>query len=162
MNHLLQRSYNQTHCTTLTIITDKNITFNNSLKVCSERGSGYTYHKHVRVFPQCRLEVPILIIDREAREIMHLVASVCPFVCALTAEPFDLRAIRVITSLRCLSVISGRRWIVARMRSIGVLIDRNLRSVVVDLPLRYTLENKSLNGCGLLPSNSFRWKGNTE
>ncbi len=36
-----------------------------------------------------------LFIDREAREIMHLVASVCPFVClfvcALMAEPFDLR-----------------------------------------------------------------------
>ncbi len=35
-----------------------------------------------------------LIIDREAREIMHLVASVCPFVClfacTLLFEPFDL------------------------------------------------------------------------
>ncbi len=36
-----------------------------------------------------------IVIDCEAREIMHLVASVrpsvCPFVCALTAELFDLR-----------------------------------------------------------------------
>ncbi len=49
----------------------------------------------------------LIFIDREAREIMHLVASVRPsvhlsvrpFVCALTAEPLG-----VITSLRCLSV----------------------------------------------------------
>ncbi len=37
----------------------------------------------------------VIIIDREAREIMYLVASVCSFgclsVCALTAEQFDLR-----------------------------------------------------------------------
>ncbi len=49
-----------------------------------------------------------IFIDREAREIMHLVASVRPFVCALTVELFDprvqQRVIRVITSLRCLSV----------------------------------------------------------
>ncbi len=36
-----------------------------------------------------------IFIEREARELMHLVASVCPsicpFVCALKAEPFDLR-----------------------------------------------------------------------
>ncbi len=32
-----------------------------------------------------------IFIDREAREIMHLVAGVRPFVCALTVEPFDLR-----------------------------------------------------------------------
>ena len=41
-----------------------------------------------------RIEKPMqkmdwLIIDREAREMMHLVASVRPFICALTAEPFD-------------------------------------------------------------------------
>ncbi len=33
----------------------------------------------------------LFIIDREAREIMHLVTSVRPLVCALTAELFDLR-----------------------------------------------------------------------
>ncbi len=36
-----------------------------------------------------------IFIDREAREIMYLVASVCPSVCpsvsTLTAEPFDLQ-----------------------------------------------------------------------
>ena len=36
-----------------------------------------------------------IFIDGEAREIMYLVASVClsvcPFVCALMAEPFDVR-----------------------------------------------------------------------
>ena len=31
------------------------------------------------------------IIDRKAREIMHLVTSVCLSVCVLTAEPFYLR-----------------------------------------------------------------------
>ena len=40
----------------------------------------------------------MIFIDRQAREIMHLVASVCmsvhPFVCALTLEPFDLRAVK--------------------------------------------------------------------
>ena len=35
------------------------------------------------------------VIDREARETMHLVASVRQFVCALTAEPFDLRPSRL-------------------------------------------------------------------
>ncbi len=43
----------------------------------------------------------VIIIDREAREIMYLVASVRP----LTAEPLDSnQQRRVITSLRCLSV----------------------------------------------------------
>ncbi len=32
-----------------------------------------------------------IIIDRKAREIMYLVASVCPPVTTLTAESFDLR-----------------------------------------------------------------------
>ncbi len=36
-----------------------------------------------------------LVIDREAREIMHLVASVCPSIC-----------------VRCVSVISGRLRII--------------------------------------------------
>ena len=31
-----------------------------------------------------------IFIDREAREMMHLVVSVRLCVCALTAEPFDL------------------------------------------------------------------------
>ena len=69
---------------------------------------------------------------------MHLVASVClsvrPFVCALTAEPFDNmgsalpRAAKSIKShyqfkvFVCVSVISGRMRIIARRRSIGVLI----------------------------------------
>ena len=36
----------------------------------------------------------LIIIDREKREIIALGSvclSVCPFVCALTTEPFDLR-----------------------------------------------------------------------
>ncbi len=45
----------------------------------------------------------LIIIDREAREIMYLVASVslsvclsvCPSVPSLTAEPFDLRPLPV-------------------------------------------------------------------
>ena len=49
--------------------------------------------------PTCQSNNTTLIIDREAREIMYLVASVCPSVCPsvrpsvrpLTAEPFDLR-----------------------------------------------------------------------
>ena len=51
----------------------------------------------------------IVIIDREAREIMYLVASarpsVCPFgcpsVCALTAEPFDTAKQTDIYSFHC-------------------------------------------------------------
>ncbi len=58
-----------------------------------------------------------VIIDCEAREIMHLVASVRPSVCnALLVEPFDLKV------FVCVSVISGRMRIIAQMRSIGVLI----------------------------------------
>ncbi len=61
---------------------------------------------------------------------MRLVTSVCPFVClfvrlcALSWLNLQ-RAIRVITSLKvyvCVSVISGHMRIIARMRSIGVLI----------------------------------------
>ncbi len=62
-------------------------------------------------------------------EIVYLVASIRPYVRPLTAKPFDLlgarlcrvqqRALRVITSLRCLSVISGRMRIIVWMRSIG-------------------------------------------
>ncbi len=39
----------------------------------------------------CNKKQKYFIIDREAREIMHLVVSVRPFVCALMVEPFDLR-----------------------------------------------------------------------
>ena len=63
---------------------------------------------------------------------MHLVGSVrlsvCPFVCALTAEPLDLRPAKSNKShyqfkvFVCVSVISRRMQIIARMRSIGVLI----------------------------------------
>ena len=69
------------------------------------------------------MQLPIvrLVIDREAREIMHLVASVCPSVrLSVSVRSHSW----VITSLRCLSVslISGRMRIIARMRSISVLI----------------------------------------
>ena len=61
------------------------------------------------------IQCTIIIIDREAREIMYLVASVHPSVrlsvTTLTPEPFV-----------CVSVISRRRRIIAQMRSIGVLI----------------------------------------
>ncbi len=68
-----------------------------------------------------------IFIDREAREIMHLVASVrlsvCLFVCALLFEPFDLWSHYQFKVFVCVSLISGRMRIIARMRSIGVLID---------------------------------------
>ncbi len=68
---------------------------------------------------------------------MHLVASVCLsvclFVCALTAEPFDLRTSSKSNKSHCqckvfvcVSVISGHMRIIARMRSIGVLIMLNM------------------------------------
>ncbi len=41
--------------------------------------------------PALHLLIKSFIIDREAREIMHLVASVRLYVYALTAELFDLR-----------------------------------------------------------------------
>ncbi len=52
-----------------------------------------------------------MFIDREAREIMYLVASVRPSVRPLTAEPFKVFV--------CVSVISWRVRIIARMRLIG-------------------------------------------
>ncbi len=70
-----------------------------------------------------------LIIDREARETMHLVASVHPSVrlsvCAFTAEPFAAKSIRSDYQSKvfvCVSVIRGHIRIITRMRSIGVLI----------------------------------------
>ncbi len=60
--------------------------------------------------------------------------SVCPFVCALTVEPFDIRDSALTSAAKsnkshyqsrvlvCVSVISRRIGIIARMRSIGVLI----------------------------------------
>ncbi len=53
---------------------------------------------------------------------MHLVVSVCPSVCnALLLEPFDKNHYQFKVFV-CVSVISGRMRIIARMRSIGVLI----------------------------------------
>ncbi len=52
--------------------------------------------------------------------------SVRLFVCALTVEPFD-KSHYHFKVLVCVSVISGRLWIIARMRSIGVLILSNSR-----------------------------------
>ncbi len=81
-----------------------------------------------------------IVIDREAREIMHLVASVClsvrpsvcPFVRALMAEPFRGSALPSAAKSKkshyqfklfvCVSVISGRMRIISQMRSIGVLM----------------------------------------
>ncbi len=66
-----------------------------------------------------------VFIEHEAREIMHLVASVRlsvrPFVWALTVEPFDLRPSSFAwRSLQVyVSVISGCMRIIVRMRSIG-------------------------------------------
>ncbi len=78
-----------------------------------------------------------IIIDREAREIMHLVASVCPSVCLsvrlcalsqLNRLTYDLHyQFKVFV---CVSIISGRMRITARMRSIGVLFSRsNLKEI---------------------------------
>ncbi len=68
-------------------------------------------------------------IDREAREIMHLVASVCPSVrlsvCALTAEPSAEKGNMSHYQFKvfvCVSLISGCMQIIARMRSIAILI----------------------------------------
>ncbi len=68
---------------------------------------------------------------------MHLVASVCPSVCpsvrlsvcALTAEPSAEKGNRSNYKFKvfvCVSLISGRMRIIARMRSIGVLIIHGL------------------------------------
>ncbi len=74
-----------------------------------------------------------IIIDREAREIMHLVASVRPSVRPSVRLPVHLFALSRLNCLSnksryqfkvfvCVSVISGRMRIITRMRSIGVLI----------------------------------------
>ncbi len=83
----------------------------------------------IGVLVYCLSDSVNVIIDRDAWVILYLVASVrlsvrpsvrpsvCPSVCVLSHG-----WIRTIISLRCLSVlsiISGRRRIIARMRSIG-------------------------------------------
>ncbi len=58
-----------------------------------------------------------LIIDREAREIMYLVASVRPFVCQFVSlSELSCYQSQVFV---CVSEISGRVRIIARKRSIG-------------------------------------------
>ncbi len=68
-------------------------------------------------------------------EIMHLVASVCPFICALTAEPSEAKSNKSHYHFKvfvCVSVISGHMRIIARMRLVGVLmIQYLLRKVSV-------------------------------
>ncbi len=67
-----------------------------------------------------------IFIDREAREIMYLVASVRPSVC-LSVCPLPLSRLNRLTYnhhyqskvIVCVSVIRRRRRIIARMRSIG-------------------------------------------
>ena len=98
-----------------------------------------------------------IFIDREAREIMHWVASVhpsvCPFVCALTAE-FILHNLsifrphtiiftndhisqnllqRVITSLRCFFLCICNQWAYADNRAYAV--DRRFNSLSIPLQL---------------------------
>ncbi len=52
------------------------------------------------------------IIDREAREIIYLVASVCPSVKSIKSNYQSKVFVGV-------SIISGRMWIIAWMQSIG-------------------------------------------
>ncbi len=49
---------------------------------------------------------------------MHLVASVCLSVCALTAEPFDLEPYYQSKVFVCVSVIRGRIRIIARIHAV--------------------------------------------
>ncbi len=77
--------------------------------------------------------VSLLVIARKAREIMHLVASVCPSVCLsvlsrLNRLTNDFNLLSAAKGNRshyqskvfvCVSVIMGRIMIIARMKSIG-------------------------------------------
>ena len=59
----------------------------------------------------------MFIIDREAGEIIRLVASVCLFVRALTSEPFDLREDYTFGSVRpsvCPSVCGRSNFLLVR------------------------------------------------
>ncbi len=74
------------------------------------------HKEHTSVWVICRLSPYVCL-------------SVCLFVCALTAELFDPRPSAKSNKSHyqfkvfvCVSVISGRMWIITRMRSIGVLI----------------------------------------
>ncbi len=96
----------------------------------------------------------ILVIDREAREIMHLVASVClsvrPSVCPFVLSWLNrlIRGSALSSAAKsnkshyqskvfvCVSVIRGRILIIARMRSIGVLIQSKTGDDLVELEYR--------------------------
>ncbi len=52
---------------------------------------GINFYDFMILCNNCAMFFSELIIDREARELMYLVASVRPSVRPLTAEPFDLR-----------------------------------------------------------------------
>ena len=53
--------------------------------------SVYDYPNSTRKNPYLKKYLLCFIIEHEVREIMHLVASVHPFFCALTVEPFNVR-----------------------------------------------------------------------
>ncbi len=76
----------------------------------------------------------LLFIDREAREIMHLVVSVRLFALShLNRLTYDLHIVRMPYQFKvfvCVSVISGRMRIIVRMRSIGVLIIAHVSPVI--------------------------------
>ncbi len=61
--------------------------------------------------------------DREAREIMYLVASVCLCVCVCKGCHYQSE------SFVCLAVIRGRLQIISRMQSLGFLIALWLKTV---------------------------------
>ena len=72
---------------------------------------------------------PCFIIDREVREIMYLVASVCTSLSSLMAELFRGSALTSAVKSNknhyqskvfiCVPIISGHIRMIARMRSIG-------------------------------------------
>ncbi len=61
----------------------------------------------------------VIIIDREAREIMYLVASVRQFVSLSVCPSAPVWTVYQSQVFVCVSVISGRVRIIVRMRSIG-------------------------------------------
>ncbi len=102
-----------------------------SLQSCDHLFLSYTIPGTVSLGSHC------MIIDRETWEIMHLVASVhlsvCPSVC-LRSHAWTVRGSALPSAAKsnrshyqfkvfvCVSLISGRIRIIARMRSIAVLI----------------------------------------
>ena len=86
---------------------------------------GPSHYRHVRVSfgtlgggKAMKPILPMIFINREAREIIHLVASVCLSVCLQTFSRLNKSHYQSKAFL-CVSVIRGHIRIIVQMRSIG-------------------------------------------